>query len=387
MYEEILCITHKYPPFTGGMEKQSYELIQGLSSYYKVHIIAFEGKENKLLWFLKLKSRVKKLLKANPNIKLIHLNDGAMGVAALWLQKITQIPVVVTYHGLDITYPLTFFQKKLIPKLIKYKGAVCVSKFTSEQCIKRGFDPRTTFIVNNGVDLKLNEIPFDSAIAQKLGEKYGIDVSGKNIIMVTGRPVKRKGFSWFLKNVMPLLYNDVILILTGPLKKSQTFFDIFLRCLPKMLRHKIQLLFGFPDDNKEVIEQLKKQRNAFHLGRVSNEDLMQIISLADLFVMPNINIPGDVEGFGLVALEASVRGTYVLASKVQGITDAVIDMENGTLLPCENAEAWADKIKEMLSDKEKLKILSEKGRNFTIQHFSWQKMVDEYIQVFNGFIH
>jgi phosphatidylinositol alpha-1,6-mannosyltransferase len=161
MYEEILCITHKYPPFTGGMEKQSYELIQGLSSYYRVHIIAFEGKENKLLWFLKLKSRVKKLLKANPNIKLIHLNDGAMGVAVLWLQKITQIPVVVTYHGLDITYPLTFFQKKLIPKLIKYKGAVCVSKFTSEQCIKRGFDPRTTFIVNNGVALKLNEIPFD----------------------------------------------------------------------------------------------------------------------------------------------------------------------------------------------------------------------------------
>ncbi len=30
MYEEILCITHKYPPFTGGMEKQSYELIQGI---------------------------------------------------------------------------------------------------------------------------------------------------------------------------------------------------------------------------------------------------------------------------------------------------------------------------------------------------------------------
>ena len=47
----------------------------------------------------------------------------------------------------------------------------------------------------------------------------------------------------------------------------------------------------------------------------------------------------------------------------------------------------ADKIKEMLSDKEKLKILSEKGRNFTIQHFSWQKMVDEYKQVFDGFIH
>jgi hypothetical protein len=61
-----------------------------------------------------------------------------------------------------------FFKKKLIPKLGKYKGAVCVSKFTWEESIKRGFDPNTTFIVNNGVDLSLGKIPFDKTIIQNL---------------------------------------------------------------------------------------------------------------------------------------------------------------------------------------------------------------------------
>jgi len=93
------------------MEKQSYELIKGLSAYYTTRLIAYQGNENKILWFIKLRSKVKAILKKHPNIKLIHLNDGTMGFASLWLQKITRIPVVVTYHGLDITYPVDFFRK------------------------------------------------------------------------------------------------------------------------------------------------------------------------------------------------------------------------------------------------------------------------------------
>lgn len=53
---------------------------------------------------------------------------------------------------------------------------------------------------------------------------------------------------------------------------------------------------------------------------------------------PTFLIPGDVEGFGLVALEASMRGTYILASGIDGITDAVIN-KNGTLLPAGDAQA------------------------------------------------
>jgi phosphatidylinositol alpha-1,6-mannosyltransferase len=102
--------------------------------------------------------------------------------------------------------------------------------------------------------------------------------------------------------------------------------------------------------------------------------------------MPNLSFPGDVEGFGLVALEASMRGTYVLASNIDGIPSAVIHNQNGILLPSGDAQAWANKIHELLSDKNRLKILSEKGKEYTQQHFSWKMMADGYINVFDRFI-
>lgn len=387
MPEEILCITHKYPPFIGGMEKQSYELIKGLSAYYIPHVIAYRGNENKIRWFIKLRSRVKAVLKENPNIKLIHLNDGTMGFASLWLQKLTRIPVVVTYHGLDITYPVDFFQNRLIPRLRKYHGAICVSEFTRQECLKRGFDEKTTFTVNNGVEHTLGAIPYDETIVQKLQSEYNIDVSDKKVIVSTGRPVKRKGFSWFLKNVMPLLDEDILFLMIGPLKKEQTRVEKFIQNLPLNVGYKMHLLFGFSTDKQDVLDQLTKQKNAYHLGKVSDDDLLQILSLADLFVMPNLSISGDVEGFGLVALEAGMRGTYIVASGIDGITDAVINNKNGVLLPAGDAQAWADKIHELLSDKQKLKILSARGKKYTRQHYSWEIMVNGYKEVFDRFIH
>lgn len=383
---EILCITHKYPPVIGGMEKQSFELIKGLSRYYKTHVVAYQNSGNKAVWMANLKTKVQTVLKENPNIKLIHLNDGSMGAACLWLQKTVKIPVIVTFHGLDITFPLDVFQHRIVPRLAKYSGAICVSEFTRQQCLIRGFRENSLFTVKNGVDTSLDEIPTEPNFKEKLRTTYGIDVAGKHILHLTGRPVKRKGFSWFLKNVMPLLNDDIILLMTGPIKNVRSFFEKSLSHLPSFIAHNIQLLMGMATDTENVIEFLKKEKNAYHLGSVPYADLLQIFSIADLFLMPNIEIDGDEEGFGLVALEASIRGTYVLASGIEGITDAVIDGKNGTLLPSRNAQAWADKIHELLGDKERLQKLSAEGQLFTKQNYSWDIMVDGYREIFEQFI-
>ncbi len=382
---EILCVTHKYPPTIGGMEQQSFELIKGLSGHYKTHVIAYKNGKNKVLWFGKLKSRIQAVLKENPNIKLIHLNDGSMGIACLWLQKHTTIPVVVTYHGLDITFPLDFFQHKLIPKLLEYDGAICVSQSTRNECLQRGFSEKKTFAVKNGVDSSLADIPFDTGIVEKLRNHFGVDVTGKNILVTLGRPVKRKGFSWFLKNVMPHLGKDVCLLMIGPMKSEYSFVEKALQAMPDNFNN-VRLMLGSASDTHDVEEQLKVQKNVFHLGSLPYADLLQVLSLADLFIMPNICVDGDIEGFGLVALEASMRGTFVLASGIEGITDAVIDGKNGCLLPSENAPAWIEKIHELLSDKEQLKVLSENGKEFTRRNYSWNRMVAGYKEVFDGVI-
>lgn len=383
---EILCITHKYPPMIGRMEQQSFELIKGLSNHYKTHIIAYKNGENKVLWFGSLKSKIQTTLKENPNIKLIHLNDGSMGIACLWLRKQSNIPVIVTYHGLDITFPLDFFQQKLIPKLSEFVGAICVSQSTKNECLERGLSERKTFVVKNGVDSHIADIPFDRGIIEKLRLNFGVDVTGKHILVILGRPVKRKGFSWFLKNVMPYLDKDICLLMIGTMKTESSFFEKVLQAMPNKFSHNVQLMLGSPSDTQSVEEQLKLQKNIFHLGSLPYEDLLQVLSIADLFIMPNIRVEGDIEGFGLVALEASMRGTFVLASGIEGITDAVIDRKNGYLLPNENASAWIDKIHELLSKKEKLKILSKQGKAYTRNNFSWNIMVDEYKTIFDKFI-
>ena len=47
----VLFITHKFPPTTGGMEKFSYELYRSMQQNMPVHIIAYEGKSSRILWF------------------------------------------------------------------------------------------------------------------------------------------------------------------------------------------------------------------------------------------------------------------------------------------------------------------------------------------------
>lgn len=384
--KEILCITHKYPPVIGGMEKQSFELINGLSLYYKTYVIAYENRGEKALWFARLKAKIKKKLREHPNIKLIHLNDGSMGVACTWLQKYTQIPIVVTFHGLDVTMPLPFFQKRLIPKLQKYTGAICVSNFTRQQCLERGFNPQNTHTVRNGVDSEMANVPFDPNIVTKVEKKTGISLTDKHLLVTTGRPVKRKGFSWFLKHVMPQLDKDVVLLMIGPLRTKRRFIEKILTRVSGKFAHNIQLIFGLTSDAKTVSEEIEKQPNAFHLGKVPYNDLLQLLSLADIFVMPNIHVSGDEEGFGLVALEASMRGTTVLASGIEGITDAVIDKKNGFLLPAGDKEAWKTKIEALLYDKKHLKELSRQFKIFTQMNYSWDLMVKEYKDVFEQYI-
>lgn len=383
---KILCITHKYPPVIGGMEKQSYELIKGLSAHYETIVIAYKDEGNKALWFKNLKSEVQRTLKNHPDIKLIHLNDGLMGAFSIWLQNYIEIPVVVTYHGLDITFPSSLFQNKIIPKFSNYQGAICVSDATRDECIKRGFNPETTFTVLNGVDKDMAHVPFDASIITRLKEEYDVDTTNKRIIMTMGRPVKRKGFSWFLKNVMPLLEDEILFLMVGPLNDDPSLLEKGILNLPGSFGHNIQLMFGVTSDAPYVIEQVAEHSNVYHLGKVPYDDLLQILALAELFIMPNISVHGDAEGFGLVALEASMRGTPVVASGIEGITNAVIHGKNGYLLPSEDPQAWVDKIHELLDDREHLEKFSEQSRSFTMETYSWEKMVEGYVAVFDQMI-
>jgi len=200
-----------------------------------------------------------------------------------------------------------------------------------------------------------------------------------------GRPVLRKGFSWFLRRVFPLLPDDFQVLIIGPFRRERPFSSVLLRCLPTTLRKQLELLFGMPSDEDALRMLLQSPALAGrvrHLGKLPLTDIMQIMSAATAFLMPNIRVEGDMEGFGLVCLEANLRGLPVVAANLEGITDAVHHEKNGWLLPDQTAMAWVDALTKLSSEPAANTAFGKQAKQYALDHFGWEKMTEAYYQYF-----
>lgn len=381
----IFFITHKYPPIIGGMERQSYELTTRVPQPHRSTVLAYKGEGNKLMWFINLKKKIKQILRENKDIDIIHVNDGLMAAATTWLKKYTDIPVVATYHGLDITFPSSIFQNRIIKNMHRLDAGICVSHATAQACIERNFGKKSIYTVLNGVDHDLADIEKDNGFLKQKSNELGFDIEGKKIIITMGRAVKRKGFSWFLREVLPQLPDDVLFLMIGPLNTKRSFGEKIINLLPKGIKSKVHLMFGIATDVDAIVEALDNpatRKKVHHLGKVPFTDLMQYLAHADVFVMPNIKVDGDAEGFGLVALEANLRGLPVIASGIEGITDAVRHDKNGMLLNTLDTKQWITTITKVLNDADALQARSQKAKAYVLENYGWDKMVAEYLEVF-----
>jgi glycosyltransferase involved in cell wall biosynthesis len=377
---EVLFVTHKYPPVTGGMEKQSYELIKGMERHVKVHKIAYEGTGSRIRFFWSLKKRIRKICAEHPGIRVIHFNDGLIAAFSLLFKVDEDLKQVVTLHGLDVVYPNWIYQRLVLKRFNRFDLVVAVSRATADACKLRGISAQKIVVINNGVDTH-NRADANRAEAESLlQQKYNVDGKAKRLLIAIGRPVKRKGFSWFIKNVSPLLPDDYLLLLIGPvsLKKDRWLMDL----LPSIITKPVELLLGLPSDENEIYHLLADplmHKRAIRLGKLTEKEMNILLSAADAFIMPNIEVDGDMEGFGLVCLEAAMCGATVIAAASGGITDAVIDKKNGVLVHPGDHAAWARTI---ISQTVNPHCGREEIISFTQNHYSWNKMVSDYAGAF-----
>ncbi len=114
------------------------------------------------------------------------------------------------------------------------------------------------------------------------------------------------------------------------------------------------------------------QQQVSFLGHVSNADLLAAYRQADLFVLPARASSTDVEGFGIVYLEASAAGLPVLASREGGSVDAICDGWNGLLIPNSSPEDIARGIERFAETRDLFP--SERVRSFA-ERFRWPRVV------------
>lgn len=381
----ILFITHKYPPSVGGMEKQSYELIQGFLNTSTGHVIAFDGETSLFSFFIGLKKRVLKCLNDHPEIEIIHLNDGLMASVFYFLKiHIGSRKVVVTLHGLDVVFSMFVYQKYILPNIKKFDGFICVSRATHQECLARGFDPKKLFIVANGVFHGRALSGFINAKQQwMLRNTYGIRLKKDILILCIGRPIERKGFSWFAQEVLPFLPKNYKMIHVGFEAVKSRWWKKF---LPLRWRKSIGQMTGSPIDAQalQLLSESTLLKGRLILAGKLDDDMRDLlITASHVIVLPNIEVKGDMEGFGLVALEAAVQGKLVVASNLEGLRDAICPEKNGRLIPSKNKEIWYKTMAE-------IDIHSPKYypdiREYTMAHFSWKMMVEGYKNVFQKMV-
>jgi glycosyltransferase involved in cell wall biosynthesis len=144
------------------------------------------------------------------------------------------------------------------------------------------------------------------------------------------------------------------------------------------LNHEL-VLVGEPDPHyPEIMEQVTRnmaQKSIKTLGRVSDEDLLNLYNAADLFVLPSLS-----EGFGLTPLEAGACGVAVACSDIPTLREV---MGSGAeYFDPLNIDNIADVIKSMLNDDKLREELANRALART-KHFSWKQAAEETVSIYN----
>jgi len=273
------------------------------------------------------------------------------GVLPFLLKKPTA-PCVTINHGQDVTLPFLPYQIYLPQVFKKLQGVISVSSATRHECIKRGMNPAIGVVLPNGFVKVSSSDAMDRESARKIIEKeFEINLSESYLLLNVGRQVKRKGHQWFIENVLEKIKSNVILLLIGEGPEAA----------------EIQKAKELSDRGNQIVV----------AGRQPDEILNAAYAAADLFVMPNIPVEGDMEGFGIVLLEANSSGVPAIASNLEGIKDVIEQGVNGYRIPAEDDYQFASKIDEVL--KNELPLLSVRSKQYVTEKFSWDFVISKYL--------
>jgi glycosyltransferase involved in cell wall biosynthesis len=361
---KILFISRAFPPVLGGIENQNYGISEALSKVAKVKIIANRRGKKFLPLFLPWVA-IKALFMLG-RYDVVLLGDGVLSPIGVFLKAFyPKKKIISIIHGLDITFGLNksllgkIYRFVNIPSHKKMDKLIMVGNETIKEAIKSGVPEKKCVFIPNGIDS--SDICEDHN-REELEKLTGFDLLDKKVIVRVGRYVKHKGVEWFIRKVMPKIPENYVLVAAGGVVAKKTAGDknYFPVC-------------------KRAVEENNLGSRVRLLKNLSWEDMKILFNTADIFISPNIIVPGSMEGFGINAVEGAACARVVVASRLEGLKDAIWEGENGFLVEPGNTEAWTGKINELLADDEFRREFGEKAKKWTIEKFSWDVIAKKYI--------
>jgi len=171
--------------------------------------------------------------------------------------------------------------------------------------------------------------------------------------------------------------NEVLLLAAGALVPRKGL-DVLLEALPRLSAN-VRLWIAGGGPEREALEAraaaTESEGRVSFLGR--RDDLPDLLGACDLFVMPS-----RAEGLGIAALEAMTAGRAVVASRVGGLGELVVDGVNGTLVPPDDVDALSAALSELCDDRDLRARYGEAGPDRVADGFLAEQMVNAYEELY-----
>ncbi len=137
-------------------------------------------------------------------------------------------------------------------------------------------------------------------------------------------------------------------------------------------------------DIENLINSLGLEDHVILTGMLTHEEIPAHLARADLFVLPSLS-----EGLPLVLVEAMSAGKPVVATRVGGIPDVLVDEgehQTGYLVPPKDPEALTESICTLLGAPEKAHRMGQNGRERIEQQFTWSTIADQTIAIYKSLL-
>lgn len=367
----ILIVTRNLPPLVGGMERLNWHMAKELAKRAEVRIIGPAGsaalapadvevREAPLrpLWSFLYRARWLARSEARtwqPDIVLA--GSGLTAPIARSAAKVAKALAAVYVHGLDVALSHPVYRIVWLPAIRRAHSVIANSRATAKRCRDIGVHEDRIGIVHPGVEVPQAVEVAPGRIASEVRERLGLE--GRALLISVGRLSTRKGVREFVTEALPRIVSmrpDVMLLIAG---------DAPTQALHAEAQTPASILKAARDAGVE--------EHVRFLGNLDYPELEEIYCAAQVHVFPVRDIPGDPEGFGMVAVEAAVHGLPTVAFASGGVVDAVSDDLSGKLIAPGDYVAMADAVCRVLADGDEWSSgCIEFGRGFAWEHFGAQ---------------
>ncbi len=317
--------------FTGSRTKKVIKELKDNYTLYRIPLISVTLSKNPLQVYRIIPGLLKVL--SSEEIDILHAHGYGLftsDVSALY-SKISNIPLVLTFHGCLFGKKLKLF-KKIYDKTVgrfelqTVRKMIATSNSLKDEII-------SSYNVNN-IEIIPNGIFLDQYQHESLKRE--------ELIISVGRILPRKGFSYLVDAAEEIIkdHPNVKFMIIGPDGGDKQ--NIIKKINNKNLKENVELK-----------------------GIISDEMLHHLLSISSLFVIPSLYEP-----FGLVALEAMAMGCPIVSTNVGGLSEIIEHNRTGLLVPPANSKALANSIRLLLDNRQLAERLAKNAEE-KVREFEW----------------